>query len=149
MKSIKFDLIRPGQRFWTDAFDDQRLVEHIRLFEPAMVQVEHDTGIGPMSEWEVEWNCVELSEGRLGLILDHVDVWIDNGENHPISWKHQYGDGTKPPLGKVVQTLEIVDEFRMKVHSLNGVSADTLKDQIQDRYKVDKITHLERLVIVG
>lgn len=145
MKSVKFDLIRPGQRFWTDAFDDQQLVEHIRLFEPVM----SDTSIGPMPEWEVEWNCVELSEGRLGLIQDQTDVWIDNGENHPISWKHQYGDGTKPPLGKVVQTLEVVDQFRMTVHSLQGVNATALKDQIQDRYKVDSITHLERKVIVG
>lgn len=53
MKLVLFKDIKPGQRFWTDTFDDEELVEHIKLYE------ETD-----------EWNCVELSEGRLGLILN-------------------------------------------------------------------------------
>lgn len=67
MKSVKFSSIRQSQRFWADAFDGP-LVEHIRLYEPVE------------SEKEVQWNCVELSEGRLGLILDDIEVLINESE---------------------------------------------------------------------
>jgi hypothetical protein len=75
MKSVKFDMVQPGQRFWTHVHDLE-LVEHIRLHEPVMQDVEVDTGIGPQVEREVEWNCVELDEGRLAIIMDHIDVYV-------------------------------------------------------------------------
>lgn len=56
---VKFGQVRPGQRFWNDAFDDDELVEHIRLYED-----------------DDNWNCVELQEGRLCYMTDEVEVLV-------------------------------------------------------------------------
>lgn len=149
MKQLQFDMIRPGQRFWTNV-DGNKLVEHIRLYEPIMSEKETDTGIGPIIQRDVEWNAVELNSGRCAEISNTTSVFvIDGNEQNAIVTESSYGDGSKPTDGKCVQVLEVVDHYLIETRSLSGLGFNTLKDQIQNRFKVDQMVHLKRKLIVG
>jgi hypothetical protein len=149
MKQVQFKTIRPGQRFWTTV-DDSKLVEHIRLYEPIMGEKETDTGIGPIIQREVEWNAVELNNGRCAEITDQTTVFvIDGNEHNAIVTDSSYGDGTKPTHGKCVQVLEVVDHYLVETRSLSGLGFNDFYDQITKRFKVNQMVHLTRKTIVG
>lgn len=56
LKKVEFSTLRPGQRFFSRPGSGHKFLEYIKLTEDDC--------------WE--FNCVELSEGRLGVIDDEV-----------------------------------------------------------------------------
>lgn len=58
-----------------------------------------------------------------------------------------YGDGTAVPNGVCVQVDHYEQEFTVKISSMRHISAETLKDLIQQKFKVLEIQKSRELVV--
>jgi hypothetical protein len=61
--------------------------------------------------------------------------------------KTVYADGTAVPTGICIQVDHYEQEFTLKISSMRHISAETLKDLIQQKFKVLEIQKCGELVV--
>jgi hypothetical protein len=135
MKNTKFKDIEPGQRFWNKVHEHENatLVEHLRLYD------EDSDG----------YNAVELNEGRLCYFHSNEDVKIiEANDVNPVNVEFKTPDGNVAPQHKRAQTVGCVDQFTIAVESINGIGVDSLKNQLQKKFKVSNVKFLRKTFTV-
>ncbi len=83
----------------------------------------------------------DLTHDELRHVVEDLTIMAAKLDGYDTVLEHMYTDGTPVPLDACITPDHVVDTFTVQIRSMTGTGRDRVRDLIQHKLEVSRITH--------